>query len=367
MQRTQTVCLVTLASVAVGFSLAYLQTVLLPFVIALFVVIGCRPILKLLHEQLGLPQLPAFAVTFTMGIAVLLGFAYLTWVSIQHVSENSAAYEARLGAIVTWVSEWLDDPSSANEPAISAAASNPVVDSAAIDAVPGDASEALRDFTHSISRQLQSVMISLAGSLSTLLSYGVLIVIFVFFLLMGGMVDGEHRPAIVAEIEEQVRKYLYLKTVISLLTGLAFGLVLWLFNVPLAVVFGLLACLLNFIPNIGPLIANLLPVPFLVLNSQIAVPTAIICFVLMTTVQFVSGNVIEPRLMGKSFDVSPVVLLLALMFFGLVWGIVGMFLATPLVSIAKIVLQQSHRAGSAAELIAGRWPPGWSQNTGRVT
>jgi AI-2 transport protein TqsA len=60
--------------------------------------------------------------------------------------------------------------------------------------------------------------------------------------------------------------------------------------------------------------------------------------------------------MGKSFDVHPVVLLLALMFFGLVWGIVGMFLATPIVSILKIILQQSPQTRTFAELLAGRWP-----------
>ena len=83
--------------------------------------------------------------------------------------------------------------------------------------------------------------------------------------------------------------------------------------------------------------------------------TAIICFVLIASIQFVSGNVVEPRLMGKSFDVSPVFLLLALMFFGLIWGVVGMFLATPIVSIIKIVLQQSQGGKPVSELMAGRW------------
>jgi AI-2 transport protein TqsA len=84
---------------------------------------------------------------------------------------------------------------------------------------------------------------------------------------------------------------------------------------------------------------------------------AIVCLILISVVQFVSGNVIETRLMGKSFDVSPVVLLLALMFFGLVWGIIGMFLATPIVSILKIVLQQNPETRPVAELLAGRWTP----------
>lgn len=163
------------------------------------------------------------------------------------------------------------------------------------------------------------------------------------------------QAGLIGEIVEQVRKYLVMKTIISILTGFVFGLVLWLFGVPLAILFGFLAFLLNYIPNVGPLISNLLPVPFLILNSNMSPVAAIVCLVLISLVQFVSGNVIETRLMGQSFDVSPVVLLLALMFFGLIWGIIGMFLATPIVSILKIVLYQSPSGKPIAELLAGRW------------
>jgi AI-2 transport protein TqsA len=224
-----------------------------------------------------------------------------------------------------------------------------------------DAADAVQEFLTWISHYVQTQMISFAGSLSSLLSYGVLILIFVFFLLLGNTEaklvpskTGEQRFGILAEIEQQIRKYLLMKTVISLVTGFVFGFVLWIFGVPLAVVFGFMAFLLNFIPNIGPLISTILPVPFLVLNSGISPTSAIICFVLIGAIQFVSGNVIETRIMGKSFDVSPIALLLALMFFGLVWGIVGMFLATPIASIIKIVLQQRESTRPLANLMAGR-------------
>ena len=91
------------------------------------------------------------------------------------------------------------------------------------------------------------------------------------------------------------------------------------------------------------------------LSADISPVAAITCFVLISTIQFISGNVIEQRIMGKSFDVSPIVLLLGLILFGLIWGIVGMFLATPIVSILKIVLQQSESGKPIAELMAGRF------------
>lgn len=365
MQKTQTTCLLILTTTAIGFSLYFLKTVLLPFVLALFIVIGVRPILEFVQKKLRLPWFFAFVFTFLIGVGLMLAFAFLIWISINDLGKNSDAYQARMNSIIQWVVANI--PNSNDDPIPIMPPSAPGVDSVVdgsqpVDMIPeSEPTAAVEEFLNWISNYVQTQMIGVASSLSSLLSYGVLILIFVFFLLLGNndaprrvtVVSGQPK-GILAEIEEQIRKYLVMKTVISLVTGFAFGLVLWMFGVPLAIVFGFLAFLLNFIPNIGPLISSILPVPFLVLNSSMSPTSAIICFILISTIQFVSGNVIETRMMGKSFDVSPIALLLALMFFGLVWGIVGMFLATPIVSIIKIVLQQNASTRPIANLMAGR-------------
>lgn len=368
MQRTQNICLVLLATIAVSFSLFYLKSVLLPFVIALFVVIGCRPILEFVEKQLKLPRSIAFGLSFLIGNLLLIGFALLLWFSITDLQNKSSVYEKRMNIIATWVVEKLpSDPPTPEPNDISKENSEqdtkelaPTTLSGNND-LPKNPKAAVEEIFQSISSFIQEQLVRLASSLANLLSYGILILIFVFFLLMGntGQIPDpdqttENQPRILGEIEEQIRKYLFMKTVISMFTGFAFGLVLWLFGVPLATVFGFLAFLLNFIPNIGPLIGCALPVPFLILNSNISPTAGIICFVLISTIQFVSGNVIETRIMGKSFDVSPITLLLALMFFGLIWGIIGMFLATPIVSILKIVLHQRSSTRPIANLLAGR-------------
>lgn len=358
MQKTQTICLAILTTIAVGFSLYYLQTVLLPFVIALFFVIGCRPILEFIQQKLRLHRFFAFVVTFLIGVALILGFALLTWLSINDLARNKAVYEKRLNVIVQWTVSHVPNLSAAKPTQVipedyrSPESEIDEPGETAQDDVGRDAEALLASATSYV----QGMLLRLAGALSSLLSYGVLILIFVFFLLLGqesGPKQGQ--PHLLAEVEDQIRRYLVVKTVISAVTGLTFGLVLSLFGVPLAFVFGFLAFLLNYIPNIGPLISTIMPVPFLVLSSQISPASAVICFILIASIQFVSGNVIETRIMGKSFDVSPVVLLLALMFFGLVWGIIGMFLATPIVSILKIILQQNETTRPIAELLAGRW------------
>ncbi len=355
MQRTQTTCLAILTTIAVGFSLYFLRTVLLPFVIALFLVIGCRPILEFIENKLRLHRFFAFAITFVIGVGLVIGFGALTWISINNLARNSAIYEERLDYIVTWTinhTPKLGTSKSEPEGHEHSETSTLQTDEGGLQE---DISKGVKDMLASATEYLQGMLLRLAGALSGLLSYGVLILIFVFFLLLGQESTAQEQPVLLEKVESQVRQYLVVKTIISAVTGAAFGVVLWLFGVPLAFVFGFLAFLLNFIPNIGPLISTIIPVPFLMLNPLMSPTSAIICFVLIALIHFVSGNVIETRIMGKSFDVSPVVLLLALMFFGLVWGIIGMFLATPIVSILKIILQQHEATRPLAELFAGRW------------
>lgn len=354
MHKTQTICLIILATIAVGFSLFYLQSVLLPFVIALFIVIGCRPVLEVLETKLKLSRYVGFFVAFSIGALLLAMFLLMTWLSINDLRNHSGDYETRLNAIAQWVSQRLESPQE--DPVAADIESQPVPASdITLESTTDDAKRAINEFIKSTTEYMQRQLLQIAGSLSNLLSYGILILIFVFFMLMGQDGRQKHQPAIVREIESQVRRYLVMKTLISAITGFLFGLVLWLFGVPLAILFGFLAFLLNFIPNIGPLISMLTPVPFLLLNSEMSPISAIACFLLVASIQFISGNVIETRIMGKSFDVSPVVLLLALMFFGLVWGIIGMFMATPIASIIKIVLQQNETTRPLSELMAGRW------------
>jgi AI-2 transport protein TqsA len=80
----------------------------------------------------------------------------------------------------------------------------------------------------------------------------------------------------------------------------------------------------------------------------------ILAIALPGLVQFVLGNIIQPRIMGKSFDLHPVVIMMALIFWGMLWGIVGMFLATPLTAILKIILQRSPQTAPLADLLGGR-------------
>jgi AI-2 transport protein TqsA len=123
----------------------------------------------------------------------------------------------------------------------------------------------------------------------------------------------------------------------------------------MAWLFGLLVFLLNFIPNIGSIVATLLPIPVAV--TQFQDPWMVLAVVAIPgAIHLTIGNLIAPRLMGRGVELHPVTVLLALAFWGLLWGIVGMVLAVPIVAVVRIVLGRFGTTRPVAELLAGRLP-----------
>ena len=141
-----------------------------------------------------------------------------------------------------------------------------------------------------------------------------------------------------------VQHYLRIKTLISLATGV--GIMLWLIvlGVEYPMLWGLLAFLLNFIPNFGSLLAAFPPALLVLVQNG---PDGVFFLVILgyVAVNVVVGSILEPRIMGQSLGLSPVVVLLSLLFWGWVWGGVGLLLAIPLTMVAKLLLEHSE----------GRW------------
>ena len=145
-----------------------------------------------------------------------------------------------------------------------------------------------------------------------------------------------------------------LKIWLSAITGVATWLLLWMLGVELATVFGVMAFVLNFIPNVGSLIALVLPLPLVLVDPERSWSSIALVLGLPGVVQLVVGNVIEPKLAGDSLDLHPITVLLALILWGMIWGLPGMLLATPLTAIARLVLAQVPMTRPCAELMAGR-------------
>lgn len=150
-----------------------------------------------------------------------------------------------------------------------------------------------------------------------------------------------------------VRKYITGKTLISLILGTLSGFILWMFGVDFYFIWGFLIFLMHFIPSIGALIAISLPsmVMFLQFDN---IYTPIFVTILLLVLQNVIGNIVEPKFMGDKLDLSPLLLLLSLFLGGYIWGIVGMVLSVPIVSMLKIILMNFESTRPIAILMSYR-------------
>jgi AI-2 transport protein TqsA len=135
-----------------------------------------------------------------------------------------------------------------------------------------------------------------------------------------------------------IRHYLSIKTFTSFVTGLLIAISLWIIGVDYPILWGLVAFLLNYIPNIGSIIAAIPAVIFSIL--QLGMMGAVWTTVVFVVVNMVIGNVVECRMMGKGLGLSTFVVFLGLIFWGFILGPVGMFLSVPLMMVIKIVLEQ---------------------------
>lgn len=133
-----------------------------------------------------------------------------------------------------------------------------------------------------------------------------------------------------------MRAYVIIKSQMSLLTGLVSYFILLAFGVDFPVLWAFLIFLLNYIPYVGSVIASLLPSAFAVLQLQSFI-TPLWILLCLSAVQIVVGNIVEPRVMGRSLNLSPLGTLLALAFWGLIWGILGMIISVPVTSILVII------------------------------
>jgi predicted PurR-regulated permease PerM len=189
---------------------------------------------------------------------------------------------------------------------------------------------------------------ALAGSAGYSLATAILIVLYVGFLfaerayftsklanLFPEADRAERVEDIFRSITRSVHRYVLIKTVVSVLTGLLVYGVLELFGLEFAETWALLTVFLNFVPNIGSIVATAIPTLAALVQFDSWTPVVLI-FTFIGLIQFSVGNLIEPGLMGRSLNLSPFVIILSLTFWGAIWGIVGMFLAVPIMVMVMI-------------------------------
>jgi len=296
------------------------SSILVPFFLAVFIAVICAPPLFWLQRK-GVPKLAALALILAAILIAGLLFGALIVPSLNDFLISLPDYQERLSTQIADLLGWLREK-GVNIPA------------------------------KEVSGVLHPgwVMILAGGifaALSSVLAHAFLILLTVVFILME-MTDFPKKLRIVLKNPERslstierfsqhAKRYMVIKTLVSAATGLVIWLWLLILGVDYPVLWGTLSFLLNFVPNIGAILAGL-PVALLAL-VQLGVGPALLTVLGFIVVHIVVGNIIEPKLTGKVLSLSTLVVFLSLVFWGWVLGPIGMILSVPMTSLVKIALE----------------------------
>jgi len=308
-----------LVIVIAGMKLA--AELLVPFLLSIFIAVISFPLMSSMQQR-GLPK--GIALTLVMLLVVTVGFllAVLIGNSITEFSRSLPQYQQNITDEWRSVLLWLENRGVSVTDNIREMA-NPA-------AAVGLVSYILRGFgnvlTNSFLIILTVVFILVEASCLTQK-----------FITLNGKRDTPTNDNEFSQVfVEKLRNYMSMKTIISIVTGVLIATALWLIGVDFPILWGVLAFMLNFVPNIGSIIAA---VPAVMLTLvQLGTSSALLVAAVFIAVNVLIGSVIEPKYMGKGLGLSTLVVFMSLVFWGWVLGPVGMLLSVPLTITVKLAL-----------------------------
>ncbi len=333
-RRTQSVRVITIFAgvVIVVAGLRAAQPILIPFMVAVFLaVLGSVPLFWL--QRKGLPAPLAVLIVVAALIVTGVGLATVVGTSLNSFTAALPGYQERLREEMSESIAWL----TARGIEISGQAVMQQVD-------PGAAMRLVARF-----------LAALGGVLTNAFLITLTVV---FILLEASSFPGKVRAALgrpeasltpFKVFADNVNRYLAIKTVVSLATGGCAALWVWILGIDFPLLWGLVAFLLNYIPNLGSIIAGVPPV--LLGFIQYGTGRAALVVAGYVVINVVLGSMVEPRFQGRGLGLSTLVVFLSLVFWGWLWGPVGMLLSVPLTMTLKIALEISPETRWVAVLL----------------
>ncbi|MDN4501143.1 AI-2E family transporter [Alteromonadaceae bacterium BrNp21-10] len=298
------------------------STVLVPFLLSIFIAISCYPLIELAGRY-RVPRWLAILLVIMLIIVMGLFLAGLVGKSMNDFSAQMPMYQEKLGDKFALLSEKL----------------------AVLD-IKIDRQQLLSYLDPGMAMGVVSNLLSSVGGVMTNFMLILLTVVFMLFEADSfprkvhiALADPTMKIQHIDRFLKSVKNYLAIKTVVSLGTGILAGLLLYFLEVDHFMLWATAAFLLNYVPNIGSIIAAL--PPMLLALVQIGPSTAGFVGLGFFMINMVMGNVIEPRYMGRGLGLSTLVVFLSLIFWGWLLGAVGMLLSVPLTMIVKIALESN--------------------------
>ena len=327
----------------IGALLVIGRPILLPIVtaiIAVYIMLSASRAMQRV-PVVGLLPLPVlrFLVMLVFALAIVI-FAIVIAATVREISSVAPVYEANLDSMFHQIADRFDFES-----------------------------QDIWDELHAVTIEridFNALVLSLLGSFTNVSAAVFLVIIYAAF-LMAERADFEHKIkvslgseaqaqktlGIVSEINRKISDYLAIKTLINLILGVVSFVVLWALGIDFALFWAIAIALLNYIPYVGSYLGVMFPVA-LSLAQFGSLGYTVLLTALLVGCQFVLGNIVEPRMIGRQMNLSPFVVLIALSVWTAIWGIPGAILAIPMTSILAIILAGFDSTRFMALLLAER-------------
>lgn len=352
--RTATTALVILAVLGVLAALYFLQAILIPITLSLLLAALLSPATNLLSRRLRLGPISAAVVLFVLLTVVGLYAASLTAESIIQAANTLPADLERLSLRL---SDRVTDLVRAH-PFLG----NLLPEPGTIDQLGTTHGQLL----------LQSLSYNRLTDLTLLVGHGVVVLFLVLFLLAESHLlmprvvrffanstdDSLAAERAIRAVTGRIRAYLLTRTALNIGLGIAVAVSLWLMGIEFAVAIGVFTALTNYIPYIGNVAAGSLMV-LVTLGQKESVGDAILVGAVFLAIVTVEGYIIMPYVMGRSLDLNGTTVLVACLFWGFLWGLMGLILAMPITVSLKLIGQYVPSLHRWSELMSRDWhPPG---------
>jgi len=327
-----------LITLLIVFYVLYIwASLIIPFIIALlfsFAIIWLSDFFK----KFRIPAFISFALSLLTYIWIFWAIWKMLWSNLDDFIQLLPSYQNRVSMIITQFFDFTHLPEPQN----------------------------LEEILNKV--DLQYVFTLIVSWFTSIFSSAWIILFYVLFILLeyryfkeklNLMISGNSNKSeiiwIIDKIKKDIKSYFLIKTIVSFITATTSYIAMVIFWLNFAVFWGLLILILNFIPSIWSIIAVWLVVIFSFVQPEFWLYNSLLLSTTLIGIQVLMWNIIEPKFMWNKLNLSPLVIILSLWFWGSIWGIVGMLLSVPLMVIINIILAKIPATKPLAILLSEKW------------
>lgn len=321
------IAIISVAFILGTYFLKEISTIAIAVTVGIILGLAFAPLVKFLQRRLRFPIIFALLISVLFFIAISIGFLAMLYSSLSSITESFAFYREKISNILSSLSVFYGRLG--------------YFDSAFIEELQTEFFSFVRSSLFSLSRSILSI------STTYILITLILIFTILEYLWIGEKVktlypDKAHEKrfeTMLAEINANISKFVILKALISMGTGLIIFITFVLVGVDFPLFWAIITFLFNFIPSVGSLIISVVSILFCLLQFYPSWSEVIIVAVIILATQNIIGNIIDPSIMGDMLNLSPLIILLGLIYWSHVWGVMGMLLTVPLLVTIRIAFQ----------------------------